>query len=335
MQTYFTGRLGQLLAAHGKGMVGWDEILRPDLRGDAVIQSWRGPESLRRAVGGGHPAILSAGFYLDHLRPAEFHYAVDPLAAAGVLDSTWAPRVLGGEACMWGEQINPETIDSRIWPRLAAVAERLWSPVAMTEVDDMYRRLELTSHRLAELGLGHERHTERMLRRYGPAGDVPALTALLELVTPAYSWERARIQRLTRRTALTGLVDAARPDRWRARRSLAALVAGLLADAPQYQQGRDSLLALFTQWGRVAEAVLQLDRHHRLAREALPAAAALGALAEVGRGALVLLPGTGAPDSATRAGAWAVLDRVGRPQGLVRLELAEALAPLVRAAYSP
>src|SRR5207249_895239 len=82
-----------------------------------------------------------------------------------------------------------------------------------------------------------------------------------------------------RRTALTGLVDAARPDRWRARRSLAALVAGLLADAPQYQQGRDSLLALFTQWGRVAEAVLQLDRHHRLAREALPAAAASGALA--------------------------------------------------------
>ena len=218
---------------------------------------------------------------------------------------------------MWGEQINPETIDSRIWPRLAAVAERLWSPAAMTEVDDMYRRLELTSHRLAELGLGHERHTERMLRRYGPAGDVPALTALLELVTPVYSWERARIQRLTRRTALTGLVDAARPDRWRARRSLAALVAGLLADAPQYQQGRDSLLALFTQWGRVA------------------AAAALGALAEVGRGALVLLPGTGAPDSATRAGAWAVLDRVGRPQGLVRLEVAEALAPLVRAAYSP
>ena len=66
---------------------------------------------------------------------------------------------------MWAEWVTPETIDSRIWPRTAAIAERLWSPRTVTDVEDMYRRLAVVSLQLEELGLMHKRNQEMMLRR--------------------------------------------------------------------------------------------------------------------------------------------------------------------------
>jgi len=76
----------------------------------------------------GYRVILSNDYYLDLMRPASFHYANDPLGgeAAGLSDAEKA-RVLGGEACQWTELVSPENADFRIWPRMAAIAERLWS----------------------------------------------------------------------------------------------------------------------------------------------------------------------------------------------------------------
>ena len=54
---------------------------------------------------------------------------------------------------MWGELVDPETIDSRIWPRSAAIAERLWSGENVANVASMYRRLEGVSAGLERLGL--------------------------------------------------------------------------------------------------------------------------------------------------------------------------------------
>ena len=109
-------------------MVGWDEILTPGLPTDIVVQSWRGVDSLDRGAAAGYQGILSAPYYLDAMKSAADHYLADPIPANTSLTLDQQKLILGGEACMWGEQISPQTIDSRMWPRTAAIAERFWSP---------------------------------------------------------------------------------------------------------------------------------------------------------------------------------------------------------------
>ncbi|MBC7940206.1 MAG: family 20 glycosylhydrolase, partial [Chitinophagaceae bacterium] len=79
LQTYFNRRVLAMMQRLGKTMVGWDEILGPDLPKQAVIQSWRGKKGLNDAARLGHPVLLSSGYYLDLNYPAASHYAADPL----------------------------------------------------------------------------------------------------------------------------------------------------------------------------------------------------------------------------------------------------------------
>ncbi len=83
LQAYFNQRLEKILSKHHKIMVGWDEILHPDLPKTIVVQSWRGQESLAKAAQQGYRGLLSFGYYLDLMWPAARHYAVDPMADAG------------------------------------------------------------------------------------------------------------------------------------------------------------------------------------------------------------------------------------------------------------
>ena len=131
IQAYFNQRVQKLLQKRGKILIGWDEVLHPDLPQDIVVQSWRGQKSLAEAANKGYRGILSWGYYLDHLSPAAFHYGVDPMSGdADSLGPEQKSRILGGEMCMWAEYTTAEMVDSRIWPRAAAIAERLWSPAA-------------------------------------------------------------------------------------------------------------------------------------------------------------------------------------------------------------
>ncbi len=118
---------------HGKKMMGWDEILTPDLPKDIVVQSWRGQQSLAQAARQGYIGILSAGYYLDLMQPAAQHYR-GILWSATALTPEQKSHILGGEACMWVEFATPESVDTRIWPRMAAIAERLWSPEDVKDV---------------------------------------------------------------------------------------------------------------------------------------------------------------------------------------------------------
>ena len=220
LQAYFNTRIQKIVAKHGKTMEGWDEILRPDLPKTIVIQSWRGQQSLADAARQGYRGLLSSGYYLDLMGSAASHYAVDPFAdGAASLSDEERQRILGGEACMWAEYVSPENIDSRIWPRAAAIAERLWSPQNVTDVNSMYSRMEYASHWLDAYGLTQNTNYVPMLERMTNGADTAALRNLADVVEPVKGYAREGFAKTeaTSQTSLNRVIDAARPESLRAR----------------------------------------------------------------------------------------------------------------------
>jgi hexosaminidase len=194
-------------------MVGWDEVLHPDLPADTVVQSWRGQASLAEAASKGYRGILSAGYYLDHLRPASYHYGIDPLAdAAQKLAPEAASRILGGEACMWAEYANAEIVDSRTWPRAAVIAERFWSPREVADVDSMYARMEAVSRVLEWTGVEHRAGYSPMLDRLAAGRPTGPLRILADACEAQGLGGRSRAMKYSSLTPLNRFVDAARPE---------------------------------------------------------------------------------------------------------------------------
>ena len=193
LQTYFNNKILTTIKKQHKKMVGWEEILTDNISKDAIIHSWFGKESLFKAASKGYQTILSNGYYIDLLLPASEHYKADPLPPFEEwsekekqykLTSEQEKLILGGEATMWAEIVTPTTIDSRIWPRTAAIAERLWSSGSVKDEEDMYRRLEVTSFRLEELGLTHIKNKDVLLRNLANGGDIHALKILSNVIEP-------------------------------------------------------------------------------------------------------------------------------------------------------
>jgi len=212
LQRYFNERVLAILTKYDKRMIGWDEIFEEGLPKNVVIQSWRGQESLFESARLGYSGILSNGYYIDLIQPTDFHYLNDPLPADSPVTPEEAARILGGEATMWAEYVSPETVDSRIWPRTAAIAERFWSPGRVRDLDDMYRRMDRISLTLEELGLQHERNRPMMLRRLCQCRDVAALEILLGAIEPVKVYNRGRLRKHTQFSPLTRMVDAAWAD---------------------------------------------------------------------------------------------------------------------------
>ncbi len=227
LQRYFNERILEILTRYGKRMIGWDEIFQDGLPKSIVIQSWRGRESLFESARLGYSGILSSGYYIDLIHPTDHHYLNDPLPADSGLTEEEAARILGGEATMWAEFVSPETVDSRIWPRTAAIAERFWSPSSVRDLKDMYRRMDRISLWLEELGLQHERNRPMMLRRLCQCRDLEPLEVLLGAIEPVKVYNRNRLRKHTQFSPLTRMVDAAWPDaaparefRWTVQRML-------------------------------------------------------------------------------------------------------------------
>ena len=251
LQTYFNQRVLAIVQKHGKKMVGWDEILTPDLPKESVVQSWRGYQSLDQAAREGYNTIWSTTYYLDHMGPAEYHYLSDPLPADSKLTPEQASHVVGGEVCAWGELLTPENIDSRIWPRTAAIAERFWSPRDATDIADMYRRLDAVSVWLEQDGTLHLSSMGKMLRQVSGTAELGPLGVLGRITSPEGAGVREQMTRKsnpgTQLTPLVRLTDAVVPDP-PYRRQFAALVDQLLDDAPKFRATSEELTRTFQQW---------------------------------------------------------------------------------------
>ncbi len=234
LHTYFNQRLLKIVTRHRKHMEGWDEILQPDLPKSIVVQSWRGQPSLWAGARQGFQGILSAGYYLDLIYPASYHYSIDPMIAPGPapghygqaeapdpkepkpgspsgLTPDQAKLILGGEAAMWDELATPENLDAKLWPRLAAMAERFWSPESVTDVASMYRRLALTNRWLEWLGLKQRSNLQLMRQRL--AGDQASqpLDVIALLLEPTKGYSR-NAETYTNAAPINKLVDSIPPE---------------------------------------------------------------------------------------------------------------------------
>jgi hexosaminidase len=188
LQAYFVNRVYKILTKHGKKTIGWEELLSKDLPKDVTTQVWQNPAMAKKAAGLGHPVIISQGFYLDLFMPAYIHYQNSLLN--GKLSDTLQMQVLGGEAAQWAEAADKNNIENRMWPRTAAIAERLWSPYEITDVDDMYRRLAIINLQLDEIGLQHISSYYRGLRRLSDGSDITALKNLTDVLTPVKGYKK-------------------------------------------------------------------------------------------------------------------------------------------------
>ncbi|HJQ23586.1 MAG TPA: family 20 glycosylhydrolase [Blastocatellia bacterium] len=328
LQAYFNQRLSRILEKLGRKMIGWDEILHPDLPQDIVIQSWRGPKSLAEAARKGYDGILSAGYYIDLMYPASQHYKNDPVAADATLGEKELSHILGGEATMWGEWVSPETIDSRIWPRTAAIAERLWSPREVTDVDDMYRRLDVISLQLEELGLTHEKNLPMMLRRMAGTREIGPLRTLVATVEPVKEYHRNQGRTATMLSPLTRLIDAARADA-RAGRELAMLVDDLLKDVPRFSRNRERLQMMFTEWRDVRPALDALVERSPILREAEQLPRDLADIGSTGLEALSYLAMDSAPPDGWRDAKLGLLEQAAKPKAEVEFAIIEPVRKLV------
>lgn len=332
LQAHFNQRLQKITARHGKIMLGWDEILHPELPVDGIaIQAWRSHKSLWESARKGNKAILSKGYYLDHKKMAAAYYSVDPEIIKGAVNIeidrlNWSSyssqilfgdnafgghififgkgddvqivmsfmdestgiahvekngnkinftnqidvgnmkvsleirgdslvgtssiglfdlelkgiktggndlpdgeplpefdkiepltgaeieNILGGEACMWTEMVDAVTLESRVWPKAAAIAEKLWSPQELTkDVEDMYRRLMIMDKELEVIGLKHKSNQKTILKSMVGDEYFEPLNLLVDYLHEGAFANRLSLYEPTLYTStpLNGIVDAA------------------------------------------------------------------------------------------------------------------------------
>jgi hexosaminidase len=339
LQTWFNQRLTKIVAKYGKRMIGWDEILQPDLPKDSVVHAWRGMNHLNDAAREGYTTILSNGYYIDLILPASSHYAVDPIPTDSPLTPEQQARVLGGEATMWAEWVTPETIDSRIWPRTAAIAERFWSPREVNDVADMYRRLALVSLRLEEGGTRHESNYEPMLRRIAGRPLAPpefaALKRFVDAVEPLKRYTRGRNQKgVTQQTPLTWVVDAARPESASAREFAGAVDQFLFGSQPVDANLARQLSAQLRSWHDAAGFVSdRLAPENARLKDVAPVAQSLTAIATAGIEAINALAANAAPAADWRKTRLATIEQAAQPNpAALELPMVPAVRLLVLAA---
>jgi hexosaminidase len=212
LQAHFNKRVLKILEKNKKKMMGWDEILQPSLPKSIVIHSWRGRKYMDDAARLGYSSVLSNGYYIDLSHNANKHYLIDPLPDTTSLTIEEQKRILGGEAPMWAELVTPENVDSRIWPRAAAIAERLWSTAPASDYNGLYIKLFAVSSHLEQAGSLHLANREPMMRRLANSSTIEALMLLANAAEPIEGYRRHGSQKYSIHHPLSRFVDITLPD---------------------------------------------------------------------------------------------------------------------------
>lgn len=331
LQAYFTTRVQALVTKHHKISIGWDEILQPDTPKNVMIQSWRGQDSVADAAKRGYNVILSSGYYIDLSESAARHYAVDPLGgAAGALTAEDRSHVLGGEATIWSELVSPETIEGRIWPRMAAIAERFWSPQDVTDMTSMYKRLAIVSETLTWHGVPYLASSDKMIQRIAAGGDVSSLGVLASVVEPPQGYTREGLKPYTSLTPLNLLVDAVPPesDQARAFREMAARIAEGSATPADHKQAREWL----TSWRDNDSALQPTLSGSALAAELVPVSQGLHESSVIGLAALDAIEKNAPLSASEQSQQLATLKALEAPQAVLVIATVPGVEALVHAA---
>lgn len=217
----------------------YHELVLTEVPKDMVIQSWRGMEALISSAKNGYKSILSKGYYIDLMQSTAYHYLTDPIPYRNetiipdseanfdrfeseiinrikkgekILTPEEEGLIIGGEATMWTEHVTYETFDSRVWPRTAAIAERLWSAATVRDVEDMYRRLDQVSIQLEWVGSTHLKNADMMMRRLMGHDKIDPLKKLVGFLEPLKGYKRNDADNFTKYSPYTQLVDVAVAD---------------------------------------------------------------------------------------------------------------------------
>lgn len=340
LQAYFNQRLLTILNKLHRRMVGWDEVLNPALPRDIVIQSWRGTGSLAKAAQQGFQGFLSAPYYLNMMRPASTHYLADPLPEDTPLTPEQQKLILGGEICMWAEHVDVRSLDSRTWPRAAAIAERFWSPQSIRDVDDMYRRLLPTSLELETLGLQHLTHEGAALRDLAGNEEITALRTFASAFEPVGHDERYKQQHTSQLTPLTSFVDAIPPDP-PIKHQLALAAQALIRSRSSHSDGtaldearQASSQFLLNFFHQQLEELPQVQREMLSAPRLRPLhdrSNQLQSLATVGEQAVQLLASGAAAPTGWKQSSLQQIQAARQPSAMVQLLFLEPLFDLVSA----
>jgi len=336
LQAYFNQRVQKIVARNHKIMVGWDEVLHPDLPKTIIVQSWRGQESLATAAKQGYSGLLSYGYYLDLMWPAARHYAIEPMSdAAATLSPEEKNRILGGESCQWAEWVTPENIDSHIWPRNAVIAERLWSPQSVTDVTSMYTRMSAVSLDLEWLGLTHRSARMHMLHRMAGTADISALRVFADVVEPVKDYGRGDDESTPDFDApLTHMIDAVYPESDTARQ-FAGLVQTYLQSGAKDQASETQIRAWLALW-RDNDAKLHplLDQSFLLQEDA-PLSQELSALGAAGLQALDFFDKSQPAPGAWKTQQLALIEQAKKPAAGLLLMVAAPIQQLIEAGGQP
>jgi len=142
LEGYFVAQAQKIGVNLNRNIINWQDLFNSNvtLLPGTVIQIWKDHKTLDDVTAAGFRSTFSFGWYLNHL-----DYTWQSMYQNEPFDQTMTPTqqalVLGGEACIWGEMVDETNIEATIWPRIAAVSERLWSPITVTNITDAGFRL--------------------------------------------------------------------------------------------------------------------------------------------------------------------------------------------------